>query len=309
MRNLLILFSLMVVLTGCAKHQIPPQSIGYNKGLAAFGNQQILLNIIRAAKRLPLYFTGVGDVNFKDAVQPKLDVAAPIINGKAKTITFTPTLGLNNGFEGFQATNLNDKDFASQILSAIPPTTFQYYLDLGWPKEVLLNLLVGKISVTTGNLSLIEDESDMVCKSDKKKIRGYCRKISDQNTCSNRKPQMRTYISDQYRLTRKGPKYDEVGSVIFVNNGRSKCKRFHYQNFIRRLHILGIEISTITTPQGAYLNTSVFDSDGYEILSADNSGLLVNISLRSPESLIFYLRNSQHTIVSRKKFLPQSWQQ
>jgi len=274
----------LIIVAACAKHQIPPQALGYNEGLANFTNQQIVLNIIRAAKRMPYYFNGIGDITLSDAIEPQFRASIPFVD-RSSTNNFTPSLNLNNGFNAFNATNLNDEKFANSILEPIKPSVFQYFINLGIPEDRLFNLLVGSISIAKENYNQIKSEADKICSVNKNERFCNNRNLAHELDRLNVDKRTQSFCSlDNGKKYLKDHEGDRI--IKFKNSGRSACERIKYQILIRNLNVLDFEISRI----GNEFKLAFFDINKNQINSKFLEGnSREKISIRSPEGVIFYL--------------------
>jgi hypothetical protein len=139
------LMAAAAVLTACANSaSITRTSAAYNKAMADVRNEQMLLNIIRAAAREPLQFSAMGEIN------TTFDRSATLnsnfnnfIAGGANAVT--QALGLTGGNKPTtKLTPLLNKEFIGGILRPTAPETLRQFMDLGWDPEFMLPLLVAR---------------------------------------------------------------------------------------------------------------------------------------------------------------------
>ena len=314
-----VAFAVAVLLAGCAKHQIPFHSFGYNEALYLQGNQQILLNIVRAAKRQPMYFTGVQDVSFSDSVDISLGASTTATsadefrNGSVVS-SVKPSLAVNDGFSSFKASNLNTAKFATQLLEPISATTFQYLAGLRIPSERLLYLFVDSITLSEddyqkimGNaedhcLSVPEDDAHDYCMARRWDQINNLAPLERQthNSCEARRPKARTRY---YDVVGKGNKITQIKTKVrkFRNGGRGPCDRLLYSELVRALVIGDVEITGIRNApdqvekRGPFqgIRLSVFDTEDNEVNlgfgTEASKTKFQSISLRSPEGVLYYL--------------------
>ncbi|MGH7106169.1 MAG: hypothetical protein ACREFT_06645, partial [Acetobacteraceae bacterium] len=138
----------LVLLSGCAAvDNFSSRALTYNRQAATIQEQALLLNVMRAAYRAPLQFTAFTQITGQAAVAgtaafslpfnpsppsfPHADVASP-----------SATL---SGTEAFTVANLDTQEFYQGILSPVPLSTIDHYLEQGYPETVVLTLMVGRI--------------------------------------------------------------------------------------------------------------------------------------------------------------------
>jgi hypothetical protein len=144
--------SLAVALAGCApipKGQVAGGAIAYNLAVEKAQNEMLLLNIVRASKRYPMYFTVLNDVKASMSYTLQAGMYAPL--GKAGSnptgsglYTIAPSASYTSN-PLFDVALLNSKEFVHSMLEPVQPQTFDYYWQQGWSKEMLLYLFVHSI--------------------------------------------------------------------------------------------------------------------------------------------------------------------
>jgi hypothetical protein len=144
---------LVGVVTGCAaipKGQIAGGSTDYNLAVEKAQNEMLLLNIVRASKRHPMYFTVLNDV--KASMVYTLSTGPAYIPlgkfgsnpGSTSLYSIAPNATYTTN-PLFDVALLNSKDFVRGMLESVKPDTFDYYWQQGWPKEMLLYLFIHRI--------------------------------------------------------------------------------------------------------------------------------------------------------------------
>ncbi len=148
-----LVLSSIGLFTGCAtipKSQIAAGATEYNLAVEKAQNEMFLLNIVRAMKGHPMYFTVLNDI--------KASVVYTLSSGNA----YVPLgkFGSNPGSTAlysiapsatyttnplFGVSLLNSKEFVRGMLEPVQPETFDYYWQQGWSKEMLLYLFVHRI--------------------------------------------------------------------------------------------------------------------------------------------------------------------
>lgn len=143
----------LISLTGCAtlqKADMVQTMTNFNAVVEKAQNEMLLLNIIRASERRPMYFTGfnqirgslsysVGTGSFTVPFGPGATSLVPYSINPTATYTTNPT---------FDVTVWNDKDFIKGMMEPVAPEVMDYYIrTLGWPKDMLLPLFINSIEI------------------------------------------------------------------------------------------------------------------------------------------------------------------
>lgn len=134
-------------------------TVGYNNSVDKTRNQLMLLNIVRASENMPLLFTGIQVVrgNGQNSVGGSLGITQSTTGnslngapaGTSLTNALAPSVSLQvaNGFN-FDVVVLDSAEFLQGLLTPVSVLTFNHYTRQGIPEELLLHLLVEKITIT-----------------------------------------------------------------------------------------------------------------------------------------------------------------
>ena len=123
------------------------RAVSYNIEAEQVKDQDLILNIVRAAYRKPMQFTdlstisGQATASFTGGLSLLLG-AAP--SGSAVANSASPSATLSGG-PTFAVGTLNTKEFYEGILAPIPMSTIDYYASQGFPLQLLLSLLIAEI--------------------------------------------------------------------------------------------------------------------------------------------------------------------
>jgi hypothetical protein len=132
-------------LTGCElTDPFSVRTVAYNKEAEIGGDNQLLLNIIRAYKSLPMQFTTLQQVTGSAgslSIAPTFSFG-PGAKGKGDSIGITA--GIQMG-PGFQLAPLDTQSFYEGILTPIAPQLLDLYLNQGYPREFIFDLFVEKL--------------------------------------------------------------------------------------------------------------------------------------------------------------------
>ncbi|MBC9035047.1 hypothetical protein IAG41_21880 [Sphingomonas sp. JC676] len=163
--------SLLVIaaLGGCSfPHTIQRISVDYNSAVSGMANELTLLNIVRAKEGMPLHYTSISQLSGSLSVK-----ASGSLNGqfrgsgvtdtnKTTTATatttevtkqvaegvdfFSPTVGgeVSSG-PTFQVGIFDTQKFYQGVLSAVPASTVENYLDQGFDSQLVMRLLIERV--------------------------------------------------------------------------------------------------------------------------------------------------------------------
>lgn len=168
----------LIGLAGCSMHKPPHQRLaaqaaGFNLTLEEAQNEMLLLNVIRAKDRLPMYLTAISSLNGNVSTRLTGGIGGSYTEANADTgaaqmatggslpaamstvtdsVTKTITRGLAPSLGGELSRNpnftlavLDGEKFMRGFLKPIDGPTFAYFWDQGWPPELLLYLLVQRV--------------------------------------------------------------------------------------------------------------------------------------------------------------------
>jgi hypothetical protein len=120
----------------------------FNATYADAVNNQMLWNILRARDRLPTQYAGINAISAiqKRSIASKLDLNAVNLGTKfAKGVWGVGTGELSGSAEAdpqYGVTPLGGANFTKAVLSPTPAEVFDHYWRNGWPKDLLLAVLV-----------------------------------------------------------------------------------------------------------------------------------------------------------------------
>lgn len=149
----LFILVLIGTVAGCAvlpKERIASNAIDYNLTVEKVHNQILLLNIIRASKRRPMYFTSFSAIrgNMTNQFQTG-NFSIPFNNlggGLDNAYVLSPSAS-HSFTPSYEFAVLDSQDFMRGITTPVNITTVDYYLKQGWPREMLLHLFVKRIDI------------------------------------------------------------------------------------------------------------------------------------------------------------------
>lgn len=135
-------------LSGCAlADQFGTRAVTYNIESETARDQNIILNVIRAAYRKPMQFTDVGTAS--GTATATGTVGSSLLIGphqSASASSLSPGFTFAGG-PTFTMSTLDTKEFYAGILSPIDKSLINYYASIRIPGQVLYTMLVSEIDV------------------------------------------------------------------------------------------------------------------------------------------------------------------
>ena len=135
--------TIMFAVGGCsASKDLTSQAVSLNKAVEEAENKLLLLNIVRACKSSPMYFTGFTKLSGRAGISEEtitLDISL-----EPDDNVLSPALTVNPGID-YEIGILQKQDFMRGILHPVAPETVKLYWDQGWPKQLLFHLFIEKI--------------------------------------------------------------------------------------------------------------------------------------------------------------------
>jgi hypothetical protein len=145
----------IALLSGCAfRPAVTADAVSFNRSVEDASNRLILMNILRAAMRMPMQFTELTKVTGSIGGKATFPFTLPF-DGKGGEAG--PSFEMS-GSDSFDILNLSTQEFMNGIMSPVAPSLFRHFWDQGWTKDLLLHLFVHEARV--GNRELQNDPSN-----------------------------------------------------------------------------------------------------------------------------------------------------
>lgn len=279
------------VLAGCAmlpKERISSSTTDYNLVVEKVQNEMLLLNIVRASKRRPMYFTGFNllrgslSYNFQTG-----DITIPfgkIGAGLDGAYSIAPSVSYSTN-PSFDLIVWDNKDFTSGIMTPVTmDTVYHYLVKLGWPRELLLHLLVERIELyNNGTISAIYDNNP----GNRAKFESFQAKLRDLVKCK--------FVGQE--------RFEPIGPKLHATD-------IHDLEQLMEVHKAGLTLNSVTEGNNEWYQLSSKKTDYFYSCSEENKseGSTYRISdakgnnqpgngdkqeyrifLRSPEGILYYL--------------------
>ena len=150
--RLMALAATLIGLGGCAtQRDFTEQSTKANLSVEDAHNRILLLNVVRAMRGRPLYFTGFSSLKGPLGTgSPTLGFNIPFGNDLRQNIyQFIPSF--KPDVAQYDIAIYDRQEFVRGIAKPVTPATLQFYLDQGWPLELLLHLFIREVEVFKGD--------------------------------------------------------------------------------------------------------------------------------------------------------------
>ncbi len=138
------------LVAGCASTgQVADQVVKSNLAQESAQNQLLLLNIVRAYHRRPMHFTQISAIRLPVGIgNPSFTIPTPFGPDFSQQIyNVSTSIAVQQGVD---TTVLNSQEFTRGITTPMPPSLLLYYLDQGWPQQMVLHLFVRKVEIYKG---------------------------------------------------------------------------------------------------------------------------------------------------------------
>lgn len=138
----------VLLLGGCASpSQVADSVVNANVAQELAHNRLVLLNIVRAYKREPMHFSRMSAARLPVGIgNPTFSLPTPF--GPESLVLrydWSTSLGIQQGVD---SAPLDSQEFMRGITTPLSVTTMLYYLDQGWPQQMILHLFVRSVEVT-----------------------------------------------------------------------------------------------------------------------------------------------------------------
>ena len=165
----LFYIALLFILSGCTainKSSFQDLSSSYREVVEQYSNENILINIVRASKNMPMSFLDIPSVIGTGSVAANANTGTTFTSADPGSIGgfFTPSssqwnaslgMSVNNGFTFTQA-SLDNSEFMGSFLKDIPLDTVIFHgTESHLPKAVIYTLLIDNIEVRTKDNQLV----------------------------------------------------------------------------------------------------------------------------------------------------------
>jgi hypothetical protein len=275
---------------GCAmlpKERISSSTTDYNLVVEKVQNEMLLLNIVRASKRRPMYFTGFnllrGSMSYNFQTGNINIPFGQIGTGLNGAYSIAPSVSYSTN-PSFDLMVWDNKEFTTGIMTPVSMDTVYNYLErLGWRKEMLLHLLVERME--------LYDKGDLVATyenypGDRTKLEGFQAKLRELLKC--KLVGRERYVPIGPRLQAKA--MDDLEQLIQVHKAGLTLERVQEGN--NEWYQLGSKTTDYFYSCGAdgksEAVTRISDRRSH-YLPGNGEKQEYRVFLRSPEGVLYYL--------------------
>jgi hypothetical protein len=138
-------FALALALCGCSgSHVIDQYAADYRETVAAAGDAQLLLNILRAKDNLPIHFYDLSNIHGSIQLAAGASASVPIpLNSSVTPTLLSPSVGAQNS-PTFDLGTTDTQEFTRGLLSQLDPRVVKTLFDQGVNPRIMLLLFFSR---------------------------------------------------------------------------------------------------------------------------------------------------------------------
>ncbi len=297
--NAISLIIASAILAGCATTaQVADTAVRTNLVQEQAHNQLLVLNVLRAYERKPMHFTQISAVRLPVAFgNPTFSLPIPFGGDRTRLYVLETEFGTQQSVD---TVVLNSHEFTRGITTPVSPSLMLYYLDQGWPQQLVLHMFVRSIEFFDKNSKLTERIDNYP--SHKERFDRFQEVIKAFRDCELDLKSERVYYSAsmQYNENLKDlaaarsaglvpVAFDEKGAVT-TDSEKAKSVRFAVESKALAIQLSegvngACDGSAVRADQ-IKATANVYVGPGEPGKRPQNA---VRIILRSPEAMIYYL--------------------
>ncbi|WP_119156203.1 hypothetical protein [Caldimonas tepidiphila] len=139
----------LALLAGCAStEQVAGAAVRTNLVQEQAHNQMLVLNVLRAYERKPMHFTQVTTVRLPPAFgNAGLSLGLPFGGDAASVYSLGPSFNVQHSVD---TAVLNTQEFMRGVTTPVPVSLMLYFLDQGWPPQLVLHMFVRGVEFYEG---------------------------------------------------------------------------------------------------------------------------------------------------------------
>jgi hypothetical protein len=271
------------LLNGCTmmRDNMAKTTTDYNLVVEKAQNEMLLLNIVRASKRRPMYFTSLSSLRGKMTYSFGTGSTIPfgkIGTGTNGSYSVTPSVSYSNSPE-FDLAVLDSKKFTCGIMTPVPMKTIEYYWQQGWPEEILLYLFIHRLEIKDANGTTEKLKNYPLNQVEFKKFKRFIQKMKWDIVEASVRHKLIGKVDANDAL--KLDKLVEVQKAgLMLREGTEKDKKELCLNQIEY-------VFTCMDPNDPNVKPIEFVADSQSGNIGDKSSN--KVYLRSPEAILYYL--------------------
>lgn len=154
MKSLFCALSVLLLIGGCTSTEaLGDRAVEYNVELEESTNATMLMNVVRASKRVPMTFSRLGSMAYTGSlgIKPSATFAVGANSEAANDVLGFSLESNDSGVTQLQA--LTGQTYHRAINQSIKPERVSFYRDRGWSDVLLFSVFIEKIEMELGFLS------------------------------------------------------------------------------------------------------------------------------------------------------------
>ena len=163
-----VAISLSVLAFGCTRTQIVEEAVSFNEAVELTANKLVLLNAVRASQRYPMHFSSINQLTASPRIEGSFSLDLPFGGGANDDFTASPSIG-HSHTNNIVLKPLDDQEFYRGILEPVNFDLVFLYVYLGWPPELLINMFVESLDLSTAQTRSLIANALLACQSHLKK--------------------------------------------------------------------------------------------------------------------------------------------
>ena len=204
-----------LIFSGCTEFIVVDRTVNYNLAVEKASNRLLLLNAVRAYKRYPMHFAAISKITADGPLSGTFALPIPFSGDVNHGLTLTSTVSVKSGTT-VEIAILNKQKFFRGILKQVSLSTFNFYWEYGWPKELLILMFIRKIKLGEEDFVNSPDGNQRRFKRFKAAIEPYVRPLARERKefkpCEIKKETTKKEIKHKLKI---GPDGDSI-SIPFV---------------------------------------------------------------------------------------------
>ncbi|MCC6919198.1 MAG: hypothetical protein IT548_08335 [Alphaproteobacteria bacterium] len=222
-------------LGGClGAGEFADRAVEHNRAIAQASEEITLLNIVRAKYDRPIVYSQFGGVS--EAFTNSVGIGTSIPFGPDAGKAYNADIAASpEQFVSLSTAPLDDQDFYQGVMRPVQVGLMRYYVDNGWPRDLVVALAVEKLEIGAGFYARVVAESDAACAARPAGL--ACQRIADPN---------RIHAVPEA----------SGGQIVFHNDPRRAELFDPFHELVLRLIVLGLTIDTVNVPHEVRLPAS-----------------------------------------------------
>ncbi len=259
-----MLAALMAVLTlaGCAQLEIADRAVAYNKAVEDASNRMLVLNIIRAKKRYPLYFTDFTKISGDVPLSGTFSLSIPFGGDGASNFVFSPQSTVKSGIS-FDMVVQNKQEFMLGIITPVSLDTYDFYFRQGRPKATLFHVFVREIELRNGMREKIDTAFKLACENNRKAgVTDLLCELAEKEEIQGKPCKIKIAAANK-------------DNDPYVNAPPNICRFLRFQNLYWKLRVLDAEFKIVPNPKAKVIKTTTTQVGGLMTTEKDKKPVII----------------------------------